>query len=126
MLGAALKLGINSDSLRQNETDFYFPPGIWCNVYVPSEPCKIFTDGTNVTLSSKAYDFYVHLRDGYIIPMQDATSLGVLSTTDLQQYPTDFHILGTPGALGMTWYAAGSFVNDLGNETQANIARNYN
>jgi hypothetical protein len=27
-------------------------------------------------MNSKAYDAYVHLREGYIAPMQDGTKLG--------------------------------------------------
>jgi len=32
MLGDALKLSINSNTLNKNDTDFYFPAGYWCNV----------------------------------------------------------------------------------------------
>jgi hypothetical protein len=33
MLGSALKLGIQSTILNQNTTEFYFPKGIWCDVF---------------------------------------------------------------------------------------------
>ena len=32
MLGDALKLSINSHNLGQNETEFHFPAGIWCDI----------------------------------------------------------------------------------------------
>jgi len=32
MLGDALKLSINSNTLNKNDTDFYFPKGHWCSV----------------------------------------------------------------------------------------------
>jgi hypothetical protein len=33
MLGSALKLSINSNTLNKNLTTFYYPAGWWCNVY---------------------------------------------------------------------------------------------
>jgi hypothetical protein len=32
MLGSAIKLSVNSNTLNKNETDFYFPPGRWCSL----------------------------------------------------------------------------------------------
>jgi hypothetical protein len=47
-------------------------------------------------MNSKAYDVYVHLRQGYIVPMQDGTKLGeenkARTTKDLQNHPVDFHL----------------------------------
>jgi hypothetical protein len=66
-------------------------------------------------LDTKAYDFYVHLRQGYIVPMQNATLFNVMNVADLQKLPVDFHILGsTDNKLGFAWYAAGVYVNDDG------------
>lgn len=36
MLGNSLKLSINSDTLNQNTTWFYFPAGTWCNILNPA------------------------------------------------------------------------------------------
>ena len=33
MLGSAAKLGIQSKATDVNTTDFYFPEGLWCDVY---------------------------------------------------------------------------------------------
>lgn len=113
MLGPALKLSVNSDTLGQNTTDFYFPNGTWCNILNSSEPCVTYENSTTVTLDSKAYDYYVHLREGFIVPMQNATGLGVNTTTDLQDYPVDFHV--NPACnLSYLCLADGQFINDDG------------
>jgi hypothetical protein len=67
MLGDSLKLSINSDSVNQNTTWFYFPAGTWCNILNPSEMC-IVSPGQAMEMSSKAYDSYLHLIAGSIIP----------------------------------------------------------
>lgn len=67
MLGDALKLSINSDTLKQNETVYYFPAGTWCDIYHPEQKCRL-SAGENVTMPSKANDFSVHLREGYLVP----------------------------------------------------------
>jgi len=36
MLGEALKLSLNSDSLGVSQTAFYFPKGTWCDILKPS------------------------------------------------------------------------------------------
>lgn len=46
-------------------------------------------------MPSKAYDFGLHLREGYLIPYQNAKALKAMTTVDLQSQPVDFHILGT-------------------------------
>lgn len=70
--------------------------------------------GSYPTLRTKAYDFYVHIRDGNIVPLQNATKLNVNTTAQLQQSPIDLHILGTPNKGGEAWYAAGTYINDDG------------
>lgn len=70
MLGSALKLSINSNTLNKNETDFYFPAGTWCNVLTASGTNTCFTStGESKTMRTKAYDAYVHIRESYIVPM---------------------------------------------------------
>lgn len=85
MLGSALKLGINTVALDQNTTSFKFPTGTWCDVFNSSNGCTTNEgkDSISKELPSKAYDFHLHLRDGYIVPMQDATTLNVNTTADL-------------------------------------------
>jgi len=80
MLGPALKLSIDSDSVGVSSTNFYFPTGTWCDILHGN--C-LFSQGENYTLSSKAYDYYLHLREGYIIPYQNAKNLKIQTTSDL-------------------------------------------
>lgn len=42
MLGQALKLSINSESLSQETTNFYFPAGLWCDI-IALTPCMTST-----------------------------------------------------------------------------------
>lgn len=80
MLGGALKLSVNANKLDQNTTTFYFPAGIWCNVFDPTEKCMTLDEGMPTPLSTKAYEFYVHLFESHIVPMQDAKTLKVTTT----------------------------------------------
>jgi len=127
MIGPALKLSVNSDTMGadqvNNKTDFYFPAGIWCNVFVPTEKC-IPSTGQNLTLSSKAYDFYLHLYEGNLVMLQNATALNIMTSKELQKYPVDMHILGAAGKQGHGWYAIGSHVNDDGENVT--LSNNYN
>lgn len=68
MLGEALKLSINSDTEGSTTTDFYFPAGTWCDLHHPETKCLTLDTGKPVTLPSKAYDYGLHLRSGYLIP----------------------------------------------------------
>lgn len=54
MLGSALKLSINSESLNQATTSFYFPAGLWCklrgntngeNCFISIGESKIYPSG---------------------------------------------------------------------------------
>jgi hypothetical protein len=83
MIGPSFKLGVNSDTLDQDETTFYFPAGLWCNIFNVEEPCVTYASGQMVTLPSKAADFYLHLYEGNIVPLQNATALGILNTKQL-------------------------------------------
>lgn len=103
MLGPALKLSVNSNKLGQNSTTFYFPAGTWCNVFNSSDPCITGTKGSYVNKQTKAFDFYLHLYQGNIVPMQDATTLNVNNTMQLTDYPVDLHILGNPNKMGYDW-----------------------
>ena len=57
---------------------------------------------------------FAHIREGYIVPMQDATALQAMNTVDLQNAPVDLHILGTSSNLPNTWTARGDYINDDG------------
>jgi len=49
-----------------------------------TEKCFTQAKGGYKDYQTKAYDFYVHLFSGNIVPMQDATSLKVTKAYDLQ------------------------------------------
>lgn len=123
MLGSALKLSAQTNTTGQNSTDFYYPRGLWCNVFNTTDRC-FQSPGKYYTKRTKAYDFYLHLREGYIIPMQNATAANINTTAQLQDLPVDFHILGSLNADGQSWAASGSYYNDNG--TVLNITDNYN
>ena len=69
MIGPSLKVQSSVD-LVNNTTEFYFPKGLWCSVYTV-EPCLNIDQGKNITLPSA--NFSAHLREGFIIPLQNAT-----------------------------------------------------
>ena len=119
MIGSALKTAINAVNLTQSTTQFYFPKGTWCSVFAPTiGECLYFNQSQKYTLPSRINESYVHLREGYIVPMQDATALGVRTTVDLQNAPVDLHILGSFNVPGvMNWQATGLYVNDDGMTT---------
>lgn len=35
----------------------------------------------------------LHLREGFLVPMQDAKALKAMTTVDLQKAAVDFHVL---------------------------------
>lgn len=73
MLGKALKASVLTDNLNVNTTYFYFPGNVtWCNLFNSQEKCFKLDDDSLVELPSKAYDSYLHLRSGYIVPWIDA------------------------------------------------------
>eukprot|EP00347_Sterkiella_histriomuscorum_P014109 403362137 len=116
MLGNSLKLSVNTNTLNQNSTNYQFPPGLWCNLYQSAKyPCFTSTIGQQIYLPSKAYDAHVHIRQGSIVPLQNATEIKFSTTYDLQQQPVDFHILGEPTSKTSTNFRAlGDYYNDDG------------
>jgi len=121
MLGSALKLGVLSTSTGVDTANFYFPAGLWCEVFNRNKGvngCVTYATGTSVPLSTKAYEFYLHLRAGHIIPMQDGTNLAktnhVSTTAALQTYPTDFHLLPDCSNTANPCTSIGDYINDDG------------
>lgn len=39
MVGDSLKLGVLSNAIGLNSSEFYFPAGLWCNVFNGTEKC---------------------------------------------------------------------------------------
>jgi len=119
MLGSALKLSVQSAALDTNSTDFYFPAGTWCDVFrnMTTTGCMTITAGQETkTLSTLAYEFYLHLREGYIVPMQDGVNLNkysnITTTANLQTEPIDLHVLPTCNATFCV--SSGDYINDNG------------
>ena len=116
MLGSALKLSINSDNTTRNYTDFYFPEGLWCRLSgnTSGENCfQAPAKGIVKNYTSGLADYQLHLREGYIVPMQNTSTKKFSTTKDLQGWPVEFHILGNPDVSGV-WSAEGRYVNDDG------------
>jgi alpha-glucosidase (family GH31 glycosyl hydrolase) len=124
MLGKHMKLSVLSNMVDQNTTSFYFPAGTWCNMFqnVGNQACFTST-GEDKTLPTKAYNYYVHLKENSIVPMQNVTFLKELypavaftSTTDMQSQAVEFHI--HPNASGN---ATGNYYNDDGETETGNV-----
>ena len=118
MLGSALKLSVLTTTLNQNTTSFFFPAGTWCDVFnkAGTSGCIAQAVAGQVMLPSKAYDFHLHLLEGHIVPLQDATTLArahlVNTTKDLQAVAIQLHVL--PSCANSKCTAAGSLLNDDG------------
>lgn len=85
MLGNALKLSVPAKS-DTDVADVYFPAGTWCDVFNKTQGtdgCKTYETGTKVSVRAWAWDFYLHLRAGHLVPMQDAKALNAMTTADL-------------------------------------------
>jgi hypothetical protein len=72
MLGDALKASIETRTLtpENNMTEFYFTAGGWCQILpklTDKSQCLEQTTGINKTLSSKLDEYYIHLRQSYIV-----------------------------------------------------------
>ena len=89
---------------------------------------KCFTsDGNTYNMRTYAQDFYVHLREGHIVPVQDAFKTHANTTYDLSFQPVDLHINPKPTPWEPSevyWEAYGIYINDDGEV--ANIEGNYN
>ena len=83
MLGNAVKVSVLSDTLGQDKTTYYFPAGTWCDLFSKAAPNCFTTTGEDKEFDSYAYSFNAHIRDGYIVPLQDAHALNVMTTVDL-------------------------------------------
>ena len=111
MLGSALKVSINSEVLDlQKTTDYYFPQGVWCKISgnIGSDTPCFNTTGMTKTYPSDLTDYQLHLRDGFIVPMKETSMKQFNTTKDRQQWPVDFHVLGSESEAGSKkWSAQG-------------------
>jgi alpha-glucosidase (family GH31 glycosyl hydrolase) len=123
MLGPSLKLSIKTTPNKnwEGEThDFFFPQGKWCDILNPEQECVNSLGDEMVFRPASLKDYQLHLRDGHIIPFQNARTLNVSRVEDLKKYPIDLHI--NPKNMTMTtrtriYQASGLYVNDDGNTT---------
>lgn len=120
LLGDHLKASVETTNLTKSDgVDFYFPTGTWCQIipYMVSNfrECinNTMNNGTNVTLRSHMEDYYVHLREGSILPIQNATEHKTQRTHDQLQQMTDMIILpknvtyNEPAANGVVYFDDG-------------------
>jgi alpha-glucosidase (family GH31 glycosyl hydrolase) len=121
MLGSALKLGILSNKLGQDTANFTFPAGTWCDVFNngTSPQCMNVTAGNETKeLGAKAYNYHVHLREGFIIPMQNGPVqnkyMNITNTYQQQDLPIDLHIHPSCNSDQSKCVAQGRYINDDG------------
>jgi alpha-glucosidase (family GH31 glycosyl hydrolase) len=127
MLGDALKLSVLADKVDQNSTLFHFPAGTWCDISRGnfSDTCFTLAAAASKELPSFAFNYYVHLREGYIVPKQEATEMHNFNSSQyLQNQPVDFHVNPLCAA---TCNASGVYLNDDGEVLETEGYRNiYN
>jgi alpha-glucosidase (family GH31 glycosyl hydrolase) len=126
MLGRSLKLGVPSTETTIGNTDFYYPKGLWCDVFGKAK-CRTQATSGNVTITGTSLgDFYLELREGHLIPFQDAatlhTALKVNNTEDLKDQAVDFLVL--PICDSTSCHASGQYLND--DDTQVDLDGNLN
>lgn len=121
MLGPSLKLSIKTSPNKNVELDqnaYVFPNGIWCDLFHPDSQCITVLDGSEMqVLPAGLKDYQVFIREGHIIPFQNAAVLNITSSEDLQKYPVDFYINPmnvTRTKTSIQWKAQGQYVNDDG------------
>jgi len=130
MLGSHLKLGIVPDFGHSSTGQYgiYFPKGMWCEVFNKKgrDGCTYQSIAGNRDVEAQyPWDFYLHLRQGSIIPFQDQYAIKALATAQLQDHPTTFHILPDCWEVntGGNCIASGRYSNDDGetlNKTESN------
>ena len=110
-------------------TQFYFPVGVWCDIVhlgLKEKTC-IESTGQFYNMSTKVYETYLHLRNGFIVPWQDTKNMDFKTSKDLQNAPIELHVLGDPttGPQGFIyWEAKGTYINDDGEVLD--ISGNFN
>jgi len=95
MLGPSLKLSIKTSPNTNwdvEKHDYFFPQGKWCDVLHPWTECVVSNGDEMEVLDAGLKDYQLHLRDGHIIPFQNASHLNISRSEHLQNYPVDLHI----------------------------------
>lgn len=88
MLGNALKLGYMASATGVDSTEYFFPAGRWCEVicHKMSDCCFTQEESGQVRYSSRADQFALHLREKFIVPMQDATAISKRKSSNKDDY----------------------------------------
>jgi alpha-glucosidase (family GH31 glycosyl hydrolase) len=81
MIGPAIKLSPMLDNTNDKTQKFIFPPGVWCNLF--DYNCFKVTKTSDQSLSTVPEQLNLHLRMGYIIPLQRNALQKVMNTVDL-------------------------------------------
>jgi Glycosyl hydrolases family 31 len=135
MLGPSLKLSVRTSALNASRPldghDYYFPQGHWCDVMHPTTQCLGRPgEGVVADLPANLNDFQVHLRAGHIVPMQNASAVAKLNTTDdLRQVKVDFHIHPlnkTKTNKTVIFEASGVYLNDDGESPDSVSSGRFN
>ena len=134
LLGSALKLSMETTSLDFTQSrNYYFPKDRWCRIYPEiqslKDDCFDSPGGANgyQSFPTTLESYYIHLRNGYIVPYQDAPGHKVRKTLDLTTFGTDFYALpldpvSTPKSTAL---ALGHLYFDDGVSVIADDASNY-
>jgi hypothetical protein len=79
MIGPSLKLSINTTPTKNTVNDtmvYYFPVGLWCDILHPWEDCVfVKSNFTQIDLPAGTLDYQLHIKEGEIIPFQNATEI---------------------------------------------------
>lgn len=116
MLGSGMKASFQStENETVTETDYYFPNGIWCSVFNKSGGCV--TGPSIERLPSRIYQYYAHIKDGAILPLQTdviGKSKTVTNVHEVTKNPLELHI-NTAINENEECVATGRFLSDDGN-----------
>jgi len=133
MLGSALKLSIKtriSANISADTNAYFFSGENWCDILRPESPCH-YGNGTStmVSLPANLSDYQVHLREGHIIPFQDARKIRPVTSEDLQNHTVDLIVHPrnlTTNITTLVFSANGVYVNDDGTTPAASLEGTYN
>jgi len=104
MIGPALKFSTMIDRSDAKTQTYIFPAGTWCNIIDYS--CQKITRTSDLALPTTPDQINLHIRDGYIIPLQrQAVSANVNSTTDLNGLPMGLMINANSNTAKGVFYA---------------------
>lgn len=91
MIGPAIKMSSILEPGQIQTQPFIFPPGVWCNII--DYTCIKTTTTSDQTLKTTADQLNLHLRMGYIIPLQrNAVTTRVNNTVELNKLTTGLMI----------------------------------